>query len=85
MPSDRLLVLAGMDTTAATVQHFLRAMLSYPEIQRRAQAEIDQVIGLHKRPTLDDKPSLPYIKAIYLESLRWHPSVPLGAYMFYNL
>ncbi|KLO13198.1 cytochrome P450 [Schizopora paradoxa] len=73
-----VLYLGGADTMLSILLTFVFAMLQYPEIQKRAQTEIDQVIGARKRPTLDDKPSLPFVKAIYLESLRWHPSVPLG-------
>ena len=54
------------------------SMLMHPEVQKRAQLEIDQVLGSGRRPTLDDRDSLPYIQAIYLETLRWHPAVPLS-------
>jgi cytochrome P450 len=53
-------------------------MTVYPEVQRRAQAEIDRVIGSDRLPTLADQPSLPYVDALVKEVLRWNPVAPLG-------
>ena len=53
-------------------------MVMHPEIQRKAQAEIDRVIGNDRFPTLADQANLPYIDAIAKEVLRWGPVVPLG-------
>ncbi|KAK0463550.1 cytochrome P450 [Desarmillaria tabescens] len=52
--------------------------LLYPEIQNKAQAELDTVVGHTRLPNFDDRPQLPYIDAILLEALRWNPVVPLG-------
>lgn len=52
-------------------------MTLYPEIQKRAQAEIDTVVGSDRLPTLDDWDSLPYVNAICDEVLRWQPVAPL--------
>ncbi|KAG2036261.1 cytochrome P450 [Suillus americanus] len=68
----------GLDTTAAALQTFLLAMVLYPNIQARARAEIDQAVKHDKMPCLDDRASLPYLDAILLEVLRWHPVAPLG-------
>lgn len=54
------------------------AMVRYPEVARRAQAEIDEIIGRDRLPTLEDKGSLPYIDCIVKETLRWNPPTPLG-------
>ncbi|KAM0424378.1 hypothetical protein ACHAPT_010526 [Fusarium lateritium] len=48
------------------------------DVQRKAQEEIDRVIGNERLPTLADRPSLPYIEAIVKEVLRWHPVAPMG-------
>ena len=50
----------------------------YPETQRKAQAEIDRVIGNDRLPTLADMPNLPYIEALVKEVFRWHVVAPLG-------
>jgi cytochrome P450 len=53
-------------------------MITFPEVQRRAQAELDAVVGRDRLPTFDDAPRLPYVRAIIEEALPWRPSVPLG-------
>ena len=53
------------------------AMALYPEVQKKAQAEIDAVVGQHRLPDFEDRPSLPYINAIVKESMRWHLALPL--------
>jgi cytochrome P450 len=52
-------------------------MGTYPEVQKRAQAEIDRVVGRDRLPTMFDRPNLPYIEALILETLRWHPISPI--------
>ncbi|THH15228.1 hypothetical protein EW146_g5214 [Bondarzewia mesenterica] len=69
---------ASMDTTAAVASHFLLAMLFYPGIMRRAQQELDHVLGGNRLPTLADRGRLPFIDAIFEESLRWGCPMPLG-------
>jgi len=53
-------------------------MTMHPEFQRKAQAEIDSVIGSDRLPTLADQPNLPYVNALVKEVLRWNPVGPLG-------
>ena len=53
-------------------------MTLYPEVQKKAQAEIDSVIGTDRLPTYTDRESLPYIEALVKEVFRWHVTLPLG-------
>ena len=53
-------------------------MTMYPEAQRKAQEEIDAVVGTHRLPNIDDRDSLPYIDSLLKEVLRWGPATPLG-------
>ena len=53
-------------------------MALYPEVQKKAQAEIDAVVGPDRLPDFHDRPSLPYINAILKELLHWNLVVPLG-------
>ncbi|KAK7688871.1 hypothetical protein QCA50_007561 [Cerrena zonata] len=69
---------AGVNTSAPTLQIFLFAMLTNLEVQRKAQAELDAVVGRDRLPTLNDKDNLPIIEAILRETLRWMPVVPLA-------
>ncbi|KAF8586653.1 cytochrome P450 [Ramaria rubella] len=70
--------LAGADTTVSALNTFILAMLLYPEVQKKAQAELDSVIGMNRLPDFGDRESLPYIEAVVKETLRWHPALPLG-------
>ena len=62
----------------SVLHSFVLAMVLYPEVQRKAQAEIDSVVGKDRLPDFGDQPLLPYVTAILEEALRWHPVVPLG-------
>ena len=55
------------------------ALILFPQVQERAQAELDVIIGRDRLPNFDDKPRLPYIQAICKELLRWQMVAPLGS------
>lgn len=55
-------------------------MALHPEKQQLAQAEIDNVVGAGRLPTIDDRSSLPYVNAVIKETMRWHPILPLSEY-----
>ncbi|EMD35350.1 hypothetical protein CERSUDRAFT_157058 [Gelatoporia subvermispora B] len=69
---------AGADTTYFTMQTFYLAMVHHPHIQKRAQEELDRVVGQGRLPNFSDRASLPYICAIVKECLRFVVVVPLG-------
>ncbi|EKM55856.1 uncharacterized protein PHACADRAFT_256765 [Phanerochaete carnosa HHB-10118-sp] len=69
---------AGADTTVSSLGTFILAMLLYPDVQRRAQEEVEQVVETGRFPGYEDKESLPYVVAVMKETLRWHPVAPLG-------
>lgn len=54
------------------------ALSHHPEVQKKAQAELDTVVGPHRLPEFSDRDSLVYINAIVKEALRWHNVLPLG-------
>lgn len=64
--------------TISALSSFLLALLLYPDVQRRAQAEIDHVIGRSRLPAFSDRPRLPYVDAVCKELLRWRLVLPLG-------
>ncbi|THH03671.1 hypothetical protein EW145_g6097 [Phellinidium pouzarii] len=45
---------------------------------RRAQEELDRVVGRDRLPSIEDKATLPYVNALCNECLRWQPVTPLG-------
>jgi cytochrome P450 len=49
-----------------------------PLAQAKAQEEIDRVIGMKRLPDFIDRKDLPYVEAVYRETARWYPTVPLG-------
>ncbi|CAG8524214.1 9641_t:CDS:2 [Ambispora leptoticha] len=73
------LLIAGTETTATSITWIIAAIANNPEIQLRAQKELDSVVGQLKLPSHEDISSLPYIRAIVKEGLRWAPAIPRGA------
>ncbi|KAI0072587.1 cytochrome P450 [Panus rudis PR-1116 ss-1] len=69
---------AGAETTAAALAVFMLAMTLYPEVMKKAQREIDSVVGRGRMPTFADHDNLPYIVALVKEVVRWRPVAPLG-------
>ena len=53
-------------------------MASYPDVQLRAQAELDAVVGTGRLPEFDDQEALPYVNALVKELLRWRTVEPTG-------
>lgn len=60
-------------------------MVLHPEILKRAQDEVDAVVGRLRLPNLNDRQNLPYIDAIVKEVLRWRPVAPLGVLLYWVL
>ncbi|KAK7064159.1 cytochrome p450 [Favolaschia claudopus] len=70
---------AGADTVVSAISSLFLAMSIHPESQKRAQSELDKVIGPeHRLPVFTDRSQLPYIDYICYELLRWNPVTPLG-------
>lgn len=67
----------GADTSVSTMVAFFLAMSMFPDVQRKAQEEIDLVVGTTRLPSANDRESLPYVNAVLEEALRWHPIAPL--------
>ena len=60
----------------SSINFAILALVLHPEVQRRAQAEIDSVVGRERLPDFED--SLPYIEALCREASRWGVVTPLG-------
>ena len=60
----------------------LYALANYPEVQAKAQAEIDAVVGGDRLPHILDREHLPYVHALIKEVGRWHSVAPLGTLDF---
>ncbi|KAI0310499.1 putative CyP450 monooxygenase [Amylostereum chailletii] len=68
----------GADTMTSVLATFVLAMCLNPSVQRRAQQEIDTVVGRHRLPTFEDRAHLPYVEALCREVFRWNLATPLG-------
>ncbi|RDA89341.1 hypothetical protein CP532_6183 [Ophiocordyceps camponoti-leonardi (nom. inval.)] len=73
-----IMFLGGTDTTVITLKTFVWAMVTFPAVQRKAQLELDTVVGPDRLPDLGDRGSLPYIEGVVKETLRMSPVTPLG-------
>jgi cytochrome P450 len=56
------------------------AMVLHPEAQKRAQDEIDSVVGRDRLPTFQDYEQLPYVRALVKETMRWRGVAPLSTF-----
>ncbi|KAJ7235219.1 cytochrome P450 [Mycena rebaudengoi] len=72
-----VLIEGGSDTTSSYIQSLIMALIAYPEAQKKAQDEIDRVVGEHRMPTLNDLDHMPYIRGMILETHRFRPVAPL--------
>ncbi|RXW19057.1 hypothetical protein EST38_g6787 [Candolleomyces aberdarensis] len=70
--------IAGAETTGSAATVLLYVLASYPEIQTKAQAEIDAVVGSDRLPLVMDRENLPYVHAVIKEVGRWYTVSPLG-------
>ncbi|OBZ76404.1 O-methylsterigmatocystin oxidoreductase [Grifola frondosa] len=73
---------AGIDTTVGSVEVFLSGRsgrTTIPRATRKAQEELDRVVGRDRLPTFDDDDTLPYLGAFVKEVTRWRPIAPFVA------
>lgn len=69
---------AGADTTVSTIKAFVLGMIFNPDVQRKAQEEIDRVVGTDRLPEASDEENLPYVGGVIKEALRTFPVIPMG-------
>ncbi|KAL4768022.1 cytochrome P450 [Aspergillus nidulans var. acristatus] len=71
------LIIGAADTSQISTWSFLEAMLQYPDVQQKARAEIEAVVG-DRLPEFSDLEHIPYVRCIMKELWRWRPPVSLG-------
>ncbi len=69
---------AGSDTLSAVIKSCVQALVTRPDVQKKAQAEIDAVIGEDRIPSWSDYEKLPYVATVVKEAMRWRPVAPLS-------
>lgn len=71
-----VLFLAGEETTANSLAWTWYLLSQAPDVEARLHAELASVLG-GRLPTLEDLPRLVYTRAVYEETLRLYPPIPL--------
>ncbi|KAL3841848.1 hypothetical protein ACJMK2_019945 [Sinanodonta woodiana] len=71
------ILLAGMTELLKAHRLYLLLMIQHPECQKKAQNEIDTVLGMNA-PALEDFDKLPYLQATIMECLRYTSQTPLA-------
>lgn len=69
---------AGSDTSSSTLITFVLACCAFPEALAPAWEELDRVVGQDRSPTVEDEPSLPYVRAFVKEVFRWRSVAVIG-------
>ncbi|EXF74394.1 cytochrome P450 [Colletotrichum fioriniae PJ7] len=71
-------LLAGRDTTAASLSWTLYELGRHPEVVRKLRAEIIEQVGLDREPTYADLKNMKYLQNVMNEVLRLYPVVPFN-------
>ncbi|KAJ3569110.1 hypothetical protein NP233_g5265 [Leucocoprinus birnbaumii] len=72
------IMLAGRDTTAATLTIVVYFLSQYPQVMERLRQEVLEHVGPTRRPTFDDVRDMKYLRAVLNETLRLYPIVPFN-------
>ncbi|CAG0896474.1 unnamed protein product [Darwinula stevensoni] len=72
------LFLAGSETTSNTIRWCVLFLLCHPEIQEKLQAEVDDVVGRDRLPSLNDRDRMPNTEAFIMEAQRLARLTPIG-------
>ncbi|CAG7829470.1 unnamed protein product, partial [Allacma fusca] len=73
------LFIAGVETTSTTLCWLLLYLAVHPDKQQSLQLEIDSVLE-GRIPTLQDKPKMPYLEAVTMETMRKSSVLPMGVF-----
>ncbi|KAL7913597.1 cytochrome P450 [Trichoderma velutinum] len=72
------IIVVGSETTSSMTQSFFKVLAMNPEAQKKAQEELDRVVGPSRLPTWEDSPNLPYFRALIKELHRFSPLFYIG-------
>ncbi|XVF60190.1 hypothetical protein PTKIN_Ptkin08bG0024500 [Pterospermum kingtungense] len=69
----------GTDTTTTTIEWMMAELLKHPNIMKKVQEEVRNVVGKKSKIDVDDTNKMEYLKCVIKETLRLHPAAPLLA------
>lgn len=67
--------------TVSAIATCVLGLILHPDVLKKAQQEIDTVLGHGQLPTFENENSLPYLTAITKEAFRWREVTPIGLYL----
>ncbi|CAN6691343.1 unnamed protein product [Malus baccata var. baccata] len=67
----------SMDTTSTTVEWALSEVMTHPQVMKKVQKELENVVGLNRMVEESDLEKLEYLDMVVKETLRLHPVAPL--------
>ncbi|XVF57798.1 hypothetical protein PTKIN_Ptkin07bG0011800 [Pterospermum kingtungense] len=71
------MLVGGTDTTATTVEWMMAELLKHPNVMKRVQEEVRNVVGMKTKIDVDDINKMEYLKCVIKETFRLHPAGPL--------
>ncbi|KAH7668543.1 Cytochrome P450 E-class group I protein, partial [Dioscorea alata] len=71
------MVFGGTETTSNTVEWAMAELIQKPEMMKKAQQELEQVVGKDNMVEESHLPKLTYLGSVIKEVLRLHPALPL--------
>ncbi|KAF5367063.1 hypothetical protein D9758_003939 [Tetrapyrgos nigripes] len=69
---------AGAHTTSAFLHTVIMCLIAFPDVKKKAQEEIDRVVGEDRTPRMEDFEDMPYVRALIKETHRFRPVAPLA-------
>ncbi|MCJ1437308.1 hypothetical protein MMC27_006694 [Xylographa pallens] len=71
-------LIAGRDTTAATMSYVFRLLIRHPNVLKKLRVEIKSILGQDKNVTRAYIQRMPYLHNVIKETLRLYPPVPIN-------
>lgn len=73
-----LMMEAGSDTMSGAINSFLLLMTKFPDAYKKAQAQVDAIVGDGRSPVWSDFDNLPEVNALVKETMRIRPIAPIA-------
>ncbi|KAH7863790.1 hypothetical protein Vadar_022041 [Vaccinium darrowii] len=71
------IVIGSTDTTATMVEWVMAELVHRPEVMKKVQEELSDIVGLNKVAEESHVPKLHYLDTVFKETFRLHPALPL--------